>query len=301
MSYIFRNTVQAKFLKLTEINPVPTTVFTGLSGPTALAFNGNELYIAEASGNKISKIDITDTTPVLTNVISGLDWPYSIAIKDNELYFTEFLGEISKINISQTSPIQTTLLTLGWQNKIVFNGNDLYIAEFTFGKITKIDITDSTPNTVYIASIDYPSGITLDDEDLFFAHNYENIISKKNIINDEETTLVTGINGPSDLEIKDNILYIVQADKITKLDLSALSIKDHNLINRVKLFPNPVEDIIQVSHLTKDTNFKIYNILGVQVLNGSLSKDGFINIEHLNKGFYFLNLENKNVLKFFKK
>ncbi|WP_178983642.1 T9SS type A sorting domain-containing protein [Winogradskyella helgolandensis] len=288
-------------INVTEINPVPTTILTGLNGPTALAFDGNELYIAESSGDKISKIDINDTTPVLTSVISGLDWPYSIAIKDNELYFTEFLGEISKINISQTSPIQTTLLTLGWQNKIVFNGNDLYIAEFTLSKISKIDITDSTPNTVSIASIDYPSGITLDDEDLFFAHSYENIISKKNIINDEETILITGINNPSDLEIKDNILYIVQGDKITKLDLSTLSIEDHNLINRVKLFPNPAKDIIQVSHLTKDTNFKIYNILGEQLLNGALSNDGFINIEHLNKGFYFLNLENKNVLKFLKK
>ncbi len=287
-------------INVTEIPPTPTTVINGLDGPTSLVFKGNELYIAESSGNKISKIDITDATPTLSTVIFGLDWPYSIAIKDNDLYISEFLGKISKIDISEKTPTQITLITLGWQNKIVFNENDLYIAEFTLHKISKIDITDSTPNNEFIAPIDHPYGITLDNENLFVTHYYENKVSKISITDAEITTLVTSLNNPSNLEIKDNILYIVAEDKISKLDLSNLSVEDNNLVNTTQLFPNPSKDIIQVSNLTKTTDFKIYNILGEQVLDGALSKDGFIKIKHLNKGLYFLNLENRITLKFIK-
>ena len=216
------------------------------------------------------------------------------------MYITEFQGKISKINISETSPTQTTLLTLGWQNQIVFNENDLYIAEFTRNKISKIDITDNTPSTQTVASINYPYGITMNNDNLFVSHYYENMVSKISITNGETITLITSLNNPSSLAIKDNILYIVQNDKISKLDLSSLSFEDYNLANTKKLYPNPSKDIIQVSNLTKTMNFKIYNTLGVKVLDGELSEDGFIKIKHLNKGLYFLNLENRSSLKFIK-
>ena len=287
-------------INVMQIDPTPITVITGLDGPLALAFNGNELYIAESSGDKISKIDITDTTPILTTVISGLDWPVSIAIKGNELFISEFLGKISKINISQILPTQTTLLNLGWVNKLVINENDLYVAESYSNQISKTDIADTTPNTESIAYINFSRGITFDNDYLFVSHYYENIVSKINLLNDETTTLATGLNNPSDLEIKDNILYIVEVNKITKLDLSTLSVDHNNPRNMFKLFPNPSNDIIQVSNLTEATGYKIYNLLGEQVLNGAISNDEFINIKNLSKGLYILNLDDGCTLKFIK-
>lgn len=284
-------------------NPTPVIVISGLKGPSSLSFKNNELYIGESSGDKISKINISETTPILKTVISGLDWPYSIAIKDNELYFTEFLGKLSKINISETSPIPTTIKNLSWQNKLAFNGNDLYIAQFTIGKISKMNITDSAPTIQSVENINYPNGITIANNNLFVSHLYETKVSIKNLINNETKTVMEGLTSPSDLGIKDNILYMVQANnKISKIDLSLLSVDNYNLNNTIKLFPNPAEDFIQVSNLTKTTDYIINNSVGEKVLVGAISKDGFINIKNLIPGLYFLKIKNnKSTLKFIKK
>ena len=76
-----------------------TDVVTGLSGPFGLAFDGNDLYVSEFNGNKISKIDITTTTPTATEVVTGLNGPYGLAPNGNDLYVAELTGNrISKID-----------------------------------------------------------------------------------------------------------------------------------------------------------------------------------------------------------
>ena len=61
-------------------------IVTGLNKPTGLIFNGNDLYIAESKGNKISKINITDTNISIKNVITGLNNPVRLALNGNDLY-----------------------------------------------------------------------------------------------------------------------------------------------------------------------------------------------------------------------
>ena len=78
-------------------NPILTDIITGLDHPFGIAFNGNDLYIAEVVGKKISKVNVTATVPILTDVITGLDFVYGLAFKGDELYFTErSLNKISK-------------------------------------------------------------------------------------------------------------------------------------------------------------------------------------------------------------
>ena len=69
-----------------------TDVVTGLNGPDGLAFNENDLYVAEYTGNKISKIDITATTPTATDVVTGLNGPIGLAFNGNDLYVSEYNG-----------------------------------------------------------------------------------------------------------------------------------------------------------------------------------------------------------------
>ncbi len=54
-------------------SPVVEILYDGLNGGQGLALDGNDLYIAEYSGMKISKIDVTQSSPTKVDVITGLD------------------------------------------------------------------------------------------------------------------------------------------------------------------------------------------------------------------------------------
>ena len=92
------------FIGITNLNAQATDVVTGLNKPYALVLNGNDLYISEFNGNKISKIDITDATPTAIVVVTGLSSPTGLAISGNDLYISEYLAnKISKIQITTLS------------------------------------------------------------------------------------------------------------------------------------------------------------------------------------------------------
>ena len=83
--------VLTTILLLTCINIIAQTtdVVTGLSFPQGIVLNGNDLYIAENNGNKISKIDITDATPTTIDVVTGLNGPRQLLLNGNDLYIAE--------------------------------------------------------------------------------------------------------------------------------------------------------------------------------------------------------------------
>ena len=72
-------------LSINKINAqLNDVVTTGLNTPNGIIFNGNDLYIAEYNGNKISKIDITATNPTVTDVIA-VNSAYGIILNGNDL------------------------------------------------------------------------------------------------------------------------------------------------------------------------------------------------------------------------
>mgnify|MGYP003664583164 CR=1 FL=1 len=66
------------------------------------------------------------------------------------------------------------------------------------------------------------------------------------------------------------------------------------------IFPNPSVAHIQISGLTQRENYIIYNVLGAQVINGSVFNNETIDIRDFAKGIYILKLENRNPIKFLK-
>ena len=243
-----------------------TDIITGLDFPNGLEINGNDLYIAEYDGNKISKINITATTPTATDVVTGLSGPAGIVLNGNDLYIAEYDGnKISKIDITATTPTATDVVTgLSSPTGIVFNGNDLYIAEHDGNKISKIDITATTPTA---------------------------------------TDVVT-VEGPWHLILDNNILYITEADvdTVSKLNLSTLSLSDLNLDNvKVRISPNPADEFVQVLGLGVKESYKIYNVFGTEIKNGIINNQQEIDIRNFSNGLYFLKFENGATIKFLKK
>ncbi len=69
----------------------------------------------------------------------------------------------------------------------------------------------------------------------------------------------------------------------------------------VKIYPNPVQDYLNVSGLKKSENYSIINAAGQKVMKGTVSENEKIDAQKLSSGLYFLLLENGSKIKFLKK
>jgi hypothetical protein len=67
-----------------------------------------------------------------------------------------------------------------------------------------------------------------------------------------------------------------------------------------KIFPNPSSDFIQVSGLTKNENYTLYNVLGAKIRSGQIYNNAQIDISPLNNGLYFLKFNSGTVIKILK-
>lgn len=71
----------------------------------------------------------------------------------------------------------------------------------------------------------------------------------------------------------------------------------------IQIFPNPVNDILNVSQVSSKAQFSITNMLGQKVMGGEIS-DNKISVSRLSSGTYIISIEDKGTtshLKFVKK
>ncbi|MEZ4802340.1 MAG: T9SS type A sorting domain-containing protein [Gelidibacter sp.] len=302
-----------------KINPIESSSsFVQIVGPpwqgepTDFLLNGNDLYIAEVFGNRISKIDITDSSPTPVAVASALGNVRSLALKNNDLYYsdTDNNNMIFKIDITQTSPTPIPILPANViydPRSIAIRNNELYFSSFPFysspnGKIYKIDI--SQPNQIpveVLSGLLNPGTMRFKGDDLYFFNSGK--ISKIDVT-DSSLTIVDVFNDISSLflnmVIDGNDLYISEPNKIYKIDLLALSTNEFAHTNDIKLIPNPSSDVIQITGLKSQLGYKVYDIKGSAILENEIGLMGNINIKNLENGIYFIRFENGISKKFIK-
>ncbi|MFC2109973.1 T9SS type A sorting domain-containing protein [Bacteroidota bacterium] len=290
---------------LSSSNP-PITILTA-NGTYRTAVDGTDLYVSRDSEGIISKLDISTNNHTSSDIIVNLDEPGGLAINGNDLYFTEVnLGQICKINISQPNPIKTIVASgLLYPSGLTLKDNYLYIAEAA-GQVSKLDITVNNPTRTFIVT-----NLTNATDIISIGNNL--IVSdfggSKVILIDLNTPtptvndLIVNINQPTGLFFDGTELYIsVFGDsKIVKFFDSSLSLKEINRNNqKIKIFPNPSSKFIQVSGLTKNEGYTIYNTLGTEIKSGSVSNNDQIEIRNLNNGLYLLKLKDGTTMKFLK-
>jgi hypothetical protein len=85
-----------------------------------------------------------------------------------------------------------------------------------------------------------------------------------------------------------------QCDKI-------LSVLEHAAKLPLKMYPNPVTDIIYVPTHLANKQYMIYSAIGQLIQEGFIAKDGIINIQFISKGMYTLRIvETNQTSKFLK-
>ena len=84
---------------------------------------------------------------------------------------------------------------------------------------------------------------------------------------------------------------------------SNLAVNETEKTKEINIYPNPVSDILNISGISSETDFEIYNSVGQKVSSGKI-KDDKIDVRQLLKGVYFIQINNKvktSRLKFIKK
>lgn len=109
----------------------------------------------------------------------------------------------------------------------------------------------------------------------------------------------------SNINIENNVSVIIDNnstasnevifDDLSYTCYSSLSVDEFNITN-VKLYPNPVENILTVALKANiDTKLEIYDLLGKRVFKNTISKTSILNLQHLEAGIYILKLTQNNV------
>lgn len=235
-----------------------------LLSPRGLAFKGDEMYIAEFSLGRIVKMDLTNLNQAPEVLIDGLNKPYDISLNGDDLYIGEY-GEnrIVKINVTNINPvIEVITNNLEGPFSLAIDSQKLYFSELNGKKISRIDLTDlSIGNETIIDNIDDVRGIVVHGSKLYFVQHNINTVSSINL-----TTLK---NDKNDQEV-------------------------------LKIYPNPANNKMFVNNRIDFTLYKVYNLLGKEVLKGRKENSNFIDISKLEKGTYILKLDNKKNIKFIK-
>lgn len=78
-----------------------------------------------------------------------------------------------------------------------------------------------------------------------------------------------------------------------------LSINDYAQ-EKIRLYPNPSHEFIQISGLTEKQKYTLYNIIGIKIKNGLISNNKKIDIRNLTNGLYFLKFKDGITIKFLK-
>ena len=84
------------------------------------------------------------------------------------------------------------------------------------------------------------------------------------------------------------------------LNSSSLSTSEFGL-KKIKVFPNPSSGFIQISGVTNTEKYSIYNILGAEVISGSIGNQEKIDVRNIKNGMYVLKFDSGQTLKFLKK
>jgi hypothetical protein len=115
--------------------------------------------------------------------------------------------------------------------------------------------------------------------------------------------------GPVDLNWANVTSFTITSSAISRIGLDDLnvdasggtmSINDDLMSQKVKVYPNPVENVVFVKNVTGLKSITIYNSLGQQILQ---TKWDQIDLSHLSKGMYILKthtdlgIETKRIIK----
>ncbi|WP_281323120.1 GEVED domain-containing protein [Flavobacterium aestivum] len=280
-----------------------TYAVTGLTAATAYTFS---VKAKDAAGNISASSNVVNVTTLSSTVAYCTSQGNSVA--------DEKIGKVQLGTISNTSTGGT-----GYTDFTSISTN------LTVGTANTITVTPAWTSTVYSEGysvwIDY-------NQDGDFADSGEQVWTKAasttTPVSGTFTIPVTATLGATRMrvsmkyngvptaceafsygQVEDYTVNIVSGAKESEISRNESSRNEtsSNSITDIKLYPNPTSSILNVTSVSENATFRVYNLLGQVVEKGKLS-DGSVNVSNIGAGNYILEITDKettSIKRFIKK
>jgi hypothetical protein len=291
-----------------ESNPTIDLLVGNYSNPVGMARYQDDFYFAAFALGKIIKFNIFETELNYIDVTSSGETPNDLIIYNNYLYYSDNNGgSIYKYDLNGNSNESEIVITgyLGLTG-LAIKDDFIYFSATLDGIIYKLNLNDINAIPIEVVSgLFHPLGIKIYGNDLYVSDRDASIVFKvdlfENPLQGELILSDNDITGPKDIEILGNYLYILEATKLSRIELSSLSVSEYELTTNVALYPNPTNNYIGFSNLKTEQQYSIYDLNGREILKDMVFPNQKIDVSNLNSGCYFVRLKNEShTFRFFK-
>ncbi len=202
---------------------------SGLSGPQAVAVDGQgDVYFADTGNNEIKEWN-AKTQQVSILVSSGLNYPTGVAVDSHgNVYIADRKNNAIK-EWSVTTGTVTALVSTGLSTPIgvaVDSQGNVYYTDAGHNEIKEYVVSTKLQSLLVSTGIDYPEGIAVDAEgNVYFADTKNNAIKEWIASTKQVTSLVTtGLNTPYGVAVDgDGNVYIADSANNAVKEWSAAS------------------------------------------------------------------------------
>uniref|UniRef100_UPI00262BE637 InlB B-repeat-containing protein n=1 Tax=uncultured Tenacibaculum sp. TaxID=174713 RepID=UPI00262BE637 len=288
--------------KIYKIDPSGTSTEFAASGfrLNDIAFNGsNTLFAAQGF---VDDIMISDATGNLTEYVDAFNkGPYGITFYNNELYYTSDNGVVYKIDINKNETIFAdgffSVAGIDFDSK----GN-AYVADRSDRKLFKI-ATDGTKTTIASGSARIIGVEVVNDIVYYTSSSFssDKIVKYNPETNTTEDYVTENLDDPRNLEA-DYLgnMYITNGGNGTvvkvfdeNLKRATNSINDEVFNSKLKLYPNPANDVINI--INSDSSIikqiTLVDVLGKEILKTTSTR---IDISDLPNAVYLVKIKGDN-------
>ena len=233
-----------------------SVIFTTLSYTMCINATGSSAdeYISNVTVTPSGNIPVSNTTGAST--------------------YTSYVNDPSKvITLSQGSTNNSISITKQWSGQAYREGVAAWIDFNRDGNFTDSEQIFSSPsNTITPVNgvFSVPANAAVG----------QNVIMRVMMTYNTQPTSGCSVYGYGEIEdYPVNILQVLGTTDIVKE-------------NPIRIYPNPVSDILNVTKVSDNATYKIYNAAGQLAISGNI-KDGKINVTSLIKGAYVISIEDK--------
>ncbi len=269
-----------------------TTIISGMNGqPRQLSFDSSgNLWVAFQALGSIKKI-----APLTgTSISYPATYPFGIAedpVYKNIFFTEEGTGVLSRFTPSTASIANFSYNFLSPRGMVYDKNGNMYIATASGNEVLKL--TPMGVATTIIQNIPNPTYLAIDNDDnLYVSNDYKGQIYKYNLSQTNLTAslFVDNLGYSNGLAVYNNELYcaIVSKNKVVRISLT-LGTKEIQDVDKISVYPNPVENYMHVITTEKVESLALYSIDGKLILRNE--KSNYFDMSKLQKGIYLVKIK----------
>ncbi|MCO4814157.1 MAG: T9SS type A sorting domain-containing protein [Flavobacteriales bacterium] len=185
-------------------------VIDGLSGPIGISFDGNNLFVAESWGKKVSYFDIRerDTYPSKNIAIDGLVYPIDVTISSEDGLV------VSELGYPVDPPLNPANLVGSAEDDFI--ASELSVRGNNMGRVIRVNLHElgiGAPFKVVLNNLNTPSGVAANSSGKLYISDFDDnrIISPimPGFKLPYEKILID-LAGPSDIAFQGDFLYLAE-------------------------------------------------------------------------------------------